>query len=382
MERLTNVIQPYAWGSKELIARLCGRPPSEFPEAEMWMGAHPVAPSRVGSRSLVELIEGASEATLGLKVVKRYGRKLPYLLKLLAAAQPLSLQAHPSLAQAREGFEKENALGIPLTAPHRNYKDANHKPELICALTPFKALCGFRAVGDSVQLLESLGQDALAKRLNTGIKPTFEWLMGLSRPEAAVLVEAVVVACQRHSGKWERECANVVELQKLYPGDIGVVSALLLNFLELKPGEAIYLPAGNLHAYLGGLGVEVMANSDNVLRGGLTPKHVDVPELLKVLDFRSGPVAIVQPTREGEEDVYVTPAPEFRLSRFALTRRSAQPVRRGVEILVCTEGKMTIGTMELKSGESMLIPASEGLYALFGQGVVYRVCVNDEPATK
>jgi mannose-6-phosphate isomerase len=377
MDRLTNVIQPYAWGSKELIARLCGRPPSEFPEAEVWMGAHPLAPSKIGNRSLLELIEGASEATLGPRVVKRYGRKLPYLLKLLAAAQPLSLQAHPSLNQAREGFERENALGIPLTAAHRNYKDPNHKPELLCAVTPFKALCGFRSVGESASLFEALGQSALAVRVKAGLKDAFEWLMGLPKPEATALVEAVVAACGRHTGRWESECANAVELQKLYPGDIGVVSALLLNYLELKPGEAIYLPAGNLHAYLGGLGVEVMANSDNVLRGGLTPKHVDVPELLKVLDFRAGPVSIVHPVQEGEEDVYVTPAPEFRLSRFGLDRRSAQPVRRGVEILVCTEGKMTVGSMELRCGESLLISANEGLYGLSGQGVIYRVTVND-----
>lgn len=377
MERLTNVIQPYAWGSKELIARLCGRGPSESPEAEMWMGAHPLAPSRVGTRTLIELIEGSSEATLGPRVVQRYGRKLPYLLKLLAAAQPLSLQAHPSLNQAREGFERENALGIPTTAAHRNYKDPNHKPELLCAITPFRALCGFRSVAETVNLFEALGQPAIAAKVKAGLKSAFEWLMAMPKPEAAVLVETVVAACQRHTGRWESECANAVALQKLYPGDIGVVSALLLNYLELKPGEAIYLPAGNLHAYLGGLGVEVMANSDNVLRGGLTPKHVDVAELLKVLDFRAGPVSVVHPTPEGEEEVYVTPAPEFRLSRFTLERRSAQPVRRGVEILVCTEGKMTIGSMDLRCGESVLISANEGLYGLAGHGVLYRVTVND-----
>ncbi|MBS1153300.1 MAG: mannose-6-phosphate isomerase, partial [Myxococcaceae bacterium] len=325
----------------------------------------------------LELIEAAPEATLGPKVVQRYGRRLPYLLKLLAAAQPLSLQAHPSLNQAREGFERENALGIPITAAQRNYKDPNHKPELLCALTPFKALCGFRNVGQTASLFEALGQAGLAARVKSGAKVAFEYLMGLPKEEAAVLVEAVAAACRRHTGIWERECANAAQLQQLYPGDVGVVSALLLNYLELKPGEAIYLPAGNLHAYVGGLGVEVMANSDNVLRGGLTPKHVDVPELLKVLDFRAGPVSIVHPTREGEEDVYLTPASEFRLSRFSLERRSAQPARRGVELLICTEGKVTIGAMELRCGDSVLICANEGLYALSGNGVVYRVTVNE-----
>lgn len=377
MERLTNVIQPYAWGSKDLIAKVCGRGPSEMPEAELWMGAHPVAPSRIGSKSLIELIDASPDTVVGARVVQRYGKKLPYLLKLLAAAQPLSLQAHPSLHQAREGFERENAAGIPLTAPHRNYKDANHKPELICALTPFEALCGFRAIPQTVALFEQLKQPVVAAKVKAGLKGAFEWLMTLPKAEAGALVDAVVAACHGDVGRWEAECANAIALAKLYPGDVGVVSALLLNHLVLKPGEAIYLPAGNLHAYLGGLGVEVMASSDNVLRGGLTPKHVDVPELLKVLDFKNGPVAVVQPVREGEEDVYLTPAPEFRLSRFVLDRRSAQPARRGVEILVCTEGRVTVGAMELKSGESALISANEGLYALAGQGVVFRVTVND-----
>ncbi len=377
MDRLTNVIQPYAWGSKELLARLCGRPPSEMPEAELWMGAHPLAPSRVGNRTLLEVIEAAPELTLGPRVVQRYGRKLPYLLKLLAAAQPLSLQAHPSLRQAREGYEAENALGIPLSAAHRNYKDPNHKPELLCAVTAFKALCGFRNVAETVSLFEALGQGGLAARIKVSLKAAFEWLMGLPKPEAVALVEAVIAACQHHTGRWQDECSNAIALQKLYPGDVGVVSALWLNFLELKPGEAVYLPAGNLHAYLGGLGVEVMANSDNVLRGGLTPKHVDVPELLKVLDFRAGPVSIVHPVQDGEEEVYVTAASEFRLSRFTLERRSAQPTRRGVEILVCTEGRITVGSIALRSGESVLVSAHEGLYAISGQGVVYRVTVND-----
>jgi mannose-6-phosphate isomerase len=376
MERLTNVVQPYAWGSKELLARLAGRHPSESPEAELWMGAHPLAPSRIHAKTLLELIEANPKQVLGSTVSERYGPKLPYLLKLLAAAQPLSLQAHPSLAQAREGFEKENAARVPLTAAHRNYKDSNHKPELVCALTPFRALCGFRAVPETAALLEALGQGQLAEKVKGGLKGAFEWLMGLSKPEAAAFVETVITAARTHSGKWEKECATAIELHKLYAADIGVVSALLLNCLELQPGEAIYLPAGNLHAYLGGLAVEVMASSDNVLRGGLTPKHVDVAELLKVLDFRSGPVAVLTPEGVGEQ-VYVTPAPEFRLSRFVLDGRSVQPPRRGAEVLVCTEGRVTAGSLELRPSDSVFIAASEGLYGLAGTGVVYRATVND-----
>ena len=377
MERLTNVVQPYAWGSKELLAKLSGRAVSESPEAEVWMGAHPLAPSRIHNKTLIEVIESAPSATLGAAATQRWGSKLPYLLKLLAAAHPLSLQAHPSLSQAREGFEKENAARVPLTARDRNYKDPNHKPELLCALTRFRALCGFRAVPQTVELLELLKQPDFAARVKAGLKPAFEWLMTLPKPEAGTLVEAVVTAARAVTGRWEKECATAVELQKLYPGDIGVVSALLLNSLELSPGQAIYLPAGNLHAYLGGLAVEVMANSDNVLRGGLTPKHVDVHELLKVLDFRSGPVAIVEPELTEGEQVYLTPAPEFRLSRFVLDGRSVQPTRRGAEILVCTEGRVTAGALELRPSDSVFIADSEGLYGLAGTGIVYRATVND-----
>ena len=377
MDRLTNLVQAYAWGSKELLARLSGRPPSESPEAELWMGAHPVAPSRIHNKTLIELIDAAPVAMLGAAVAQRWGNRLPYLLKLLAAEQPLSLQAHPSLAQAREGFEKENAAGVPLNAPNRNYKDANHKPELLCALTPFRALCGFREIPQTLELLQALKQPALAAQVKLGLKPAFEWLMTLPRREATTLVETVVDAAHAVTGRWEKECATAIELHKRYPGDVGVVSALLLNSLELQPGQAIYLPAGNLHAYLGGLGVEVMASSDNVLRGGLTPKHVDVPELLKVLDFRSGPVSVVEPQANAEEQVYLTPAPEFRLSRFQLDRRSLQPNRHGAEILVCTEGKVTAGALELRPSDSVFIPASEGQYRLSGSGVVYRASVND-----
>lgn len=376
MERLTNVTQPYAWGSKELLAKLGGRPPSESPEAEVWMGAHPIAPSRILNQTLIEVLEAAPGSTLGAEVMLRWGVKLPYLLKLLAAAQPLSLQAHPSLAQARAGFDRENAANVPLTAPHRNYKDCNHKPELLCALTAFRALCGFREVGKTVELFEALGQSALAARLKAGLQPTFAWLMTLPKSEAAVLVEAVVAAGKGITGHWEKECANAVLLNKLYPGDIGVVSALLLNYLELQPGQAIYLPAGNLHAYLGGLAVEVMASSDNVLRGGLTPKHVDVPELLAVLDFRPAEVAVLEPEPSDGEEVYRTPAAEFRLSRFVLQGRSLQPTRRGAEILVCTEGKVTVGSLEVKPTDSVFVPASDGLYGLAGTGVVYRATVN------
>ncbi|HEX5747365.1 MAG TPA: mannose-6-phosphate isomerase, class I [Archangium sp.] len=394
MDLLDNVIQPYAWGSRTAIAELLGQPsPSAACQAELWMGAHPGAPSRVnrptGGVTLLEAIRSSPERELGEQVTRRFGAELPFLLKVLAAETPLSLQTHPSLVQAREGFARENALGVPVGAPHRNYKDANHKPELICALTPFDALCGFRSADETLALFDSLGVAALEPLLAPlraspdakGVARMFEALMTLPREQRWPLVDAVVSACAAHEGKGGRfaeELRWALRLGELYAGDPGVIGALMLNLVRLRPGEAIYLSAGNLHAYLRGVGVEIMANSDNVLRGGCTPKHVDVPELLRVLDFRCGPIGLVPAaTTDGVEFVYPTPTDEFRLSRFQLRPGvSAQPRRRGPEILLCTEGSARLSaggqTLALPRGASVFVSAAEGAYTLEGEGVVYR----------
>jgi mannose-6-phosphate isomerase len=394
VDLLDNVIQPYAWGSRTAIASLMGRPtPSPTPEAELWMGAHPGAPSRVktggATASLLETIRQAPERELGEAITRRFGAELPFLLKVLAAGTPLSLQTHPSLAQAREGFARENAQGIPLSAPHRNYKDANHKPELLCALTPFDALCGFRCADQTLALFEALAVPAMEPLLRPlresvderGVRRMFETLMTLPRGERGPLVEAAVAGCARRAATgapYARELGWAVRLGELYPGDPGVLGALMLNLVRLEPGEAIYLPAGNLHAYLEGVGVEIMANSDNVLRGGCTPKHVDVPELLRVLDFRCAPIPPMraQPARDGEE-VYETPTEEFRLSRLPLTAGTAvRPERRGAEILLCIEGHARLSSgrvsLEVPRGGSAFVSASDGAYTLEGEGVVFR----------
>ena len=394
MYLLDNVIQPYAWGSRTAIAELLGQPaPSANPQAELWMGAHPGAPSRVrresGVQSLLEILQSAPERELGEAVTRRFGNELPFLFKVLAAETPLSLQTHPSLVQAREGYARENELGVPLGAPHRNYKDANHKPELICALTPFDALCGFRRADETLALFDSLGLGLLAPLLAPlraspdahGVSRLFEALMMLPLEQRGPLVDAVVAACAARVGQGSRfseELRWAVRLGELYPGDPGVIGALLLNLVRLQPGEAIYLSAGNLHAYLRGVGMEIMANSDNVLRGGCTPKHVDVPELLRVLDFRCGPIGLVQPTStDGVEFVYPTPTEEFRLSRLQLRPGvSPRSERRGPEILLCTEGsaRLSVGgeTLALPRGASVFVGAADGAYALEGDGVVFR----------
>ncbi len=395
MYALKNAIKDYAWGSRTAIAELTGRDaPSPNPEAELWMGAHPSAPSCVllpsGPEPLDALIRRDPATTLGDRVTRRFGARLPFLLKVLAAARPLSLQAHPSAEQATAGYAREDALGIPLVAPHRNYRDASHKPELIVALGRFRALCGFRRRDATASLLTELDVPELAavrRRLDAGpeaagIQAAFEALLALAAPERVATVAATVAACARHvgrSGRFSEEFAVALALADEYPGDIGVVSALLLNRVTLLPGEGVYLPAGNLHAYLEGVGVEIMASSDNVLRGGLTPKHVDVPELLRVLDFEPIDAIPLAATPSGTESVYATPAPEFRLSRVDLAGGACSLATTGPEILLVTAGEAVaqdrIGRHRLRRGESAFLPAASGEVSLEGTATVFRAAV-------
>jgi mannose-6-phosphate isomerase len=392
LDLLENTIQPYAWGSRTALAALRGEPPSAGPEAELWMGAHPLAPSRArrggALRSLAELVAAAPEAELGRRALAAHGPQLPFLLKVLAAEQPLSLQAHPDPVQAQEGFAREDAAGVPRDAPGRNYRDPHPKPELLCALSPFDALCGFRPAAEALALVHALGVpglDAVRERLAgggaEGLREAFTWLASLPVAARAPLVEAVAGAARAVRGPFADALAWTVRLAALYPGDPGVVIALLLRHVRLAPGEALYLPAGNMHAYLRGLGVEIMAPSDNVLRGGLTPKHVDVPELLRVLRFGEEPIPVVHPVAEASgEQVYRTPARHFELSRIALARSRFAAEVTGPEILLCTEGQATATPqggegVTLATGASAFVPAATGTYALQGSGVVFRAAV-------
>ncbi|MFI6022577.1 mannose-6-phosphate isomerase, class I [Streptomyces sp. NPDC051287] len=381
MDRLDNTVRPYAWGSPTAIPKLLGVEPSGEPQAEMWMGAHPGAPSRTGRGTLVEVIDADPKAELGEAAVARFGPRLPFLLKILAAGAPLSLQVHPDLEQAREGYEDEERRGIPVDAPDRNYKDANHKPELICALTEFDGLCGFRTPERAAGLLEALGVDSLkpyvdllrAQPEEAALREVLTAVLTADREEMAHTVAEAAAACARLGG----DHAPYAGLAHHYPGDPGVIAAMLLNHVRLQPGEALFLGAGIPHAYLAGLGVEIMANSDNVLRCGLTPKHVDVPELLRVVRFEAGDPGVLRPEAAPDgEEVYETPIDEFRLSRYVLpagttARDLTLPTP---QILLCTAGAVRAGEEDLTPGQSVFVPAGEKT-EVSGAGTVFRATV-------
>lgn len=393
---LKNTIQEYAWGSHTAIAEFLGTSsPSAQPQAELWMGAHPKAPSKIlvdgGWRPLPEVLEEWPVEILGPRVADAFGPTLPFLFKVLAAAKPLSIQAHPDLQQARDGFARENKLGIPLDAPNRNYRDANHKPEIICALTPFWALNGFRAPAEIVALLGKIDSPVLAEPTRTlqqspdapGLGRFFDTIMTMpDSPRRAAVGEAVVYA--RNNAVDDPVSEWIIKLNAEYPGDIGVLSPLLLNLVKLDPGQAMYLRAGRLHAYLDGVGMELMANSDNVLRGGLTPKHIDVPELLKVLDFDFEELAVLEPRESGPcERAYNSDAPEFDLTVIVVSSGSSytSPEDRSVEILICTSGSAVAknlensAALELSKGMSVLVPSALRRYAIEGAATFYKASV-------
>ncbi|MFE9539064.1 mannose-6-phosphate isomerase, class I [Streptomyces sp. NPDC006691] len=386
MDRLTNTIRPYAWGSTTLIPELLGTEATGEPQAEMWMGAHPGAPSQLdrgaGATSLSDVIAADPAGELGRAAVARFGPRLPFLLKLLAAGAPLSLQVHPDLAQAKEGYDAEERAGVPLDAPHRNYKDANHKPELICALTPFEGLCGFRTPEEAARTLAALEVDSLkpyvdllrAHPVEAALREVLTAVLTADREEMAATVTETAAACARLGGAPYTAYAS---LAHHYPGDPGVLAAMLLNYVRLQPGEALFLGAGVPHAYLSGMGVEIMANSDNVLRCGLTPKHVDVPELLRVVRFEPTDPGVLRPEASPSgEELYETPIDEFRLSRFVRAEGAAPTELTAAtpQIVLCTAGSPSVGGLTLTPGAAVFVPAEEKS-ELSGTGTVFRATV-------
>lgn len=392
---LENTIQDYAWGSKTAIAELLGQPsPAPNPQAELWMGAHPKAPSLVWQQAqripFDQWIATHPRDILGQAVANRFAGRLPFLFKVLAVERPLSIQAHPDRAQAREGFLRENALGIPLSSAQRNYRDTNHKPELVCALTPFWALNGFRTIEQILHLLRPIpgpALDRLASRLEEGgnrhgLQDFFIALLTLTEdPRRQVIREVTHFAAT--AGSREPAFDWVLRLEAAYPGDVGVLAPLFLNLVQLQPGEAMFLDAGDLHVYLGGCAIELMANSDNVVRGGLTHKHIDLDELLRIVTIREKTLTRITPRQQADgARVYDTPAEEFVLSVIPVTEgRVFSGGGQSVEILLCTEGTVTVKEsatatgLEITKGMSVMVPAAVQRYTITGQGMLYKASV-------
>jgi mannose-6-phosphate isomerase len=402
VDLLEPVIQPYAWGSHTAIAELQGRPaPTAEPEAELWMGAHPSAPSgvrRPGGRTTLDAVIAADPpGELGAACAARFGGRLPFLLKVLAADKALSIQVHPSRAQAEAGCREETERGLAPGDKSRNYVDGWPKPEILCALTRFEVLAGLRTSADAAALLGALRVrelEPLATDL-AGAGLAGAGLAGAAGPAAltralgailtwpaegrAVLLAAVVAACERVAagdGEYAAAAAATVRIAGDHPGDLGIVASLLLRHAVLRPGEAVFLPAGAPHSYLHGTGVELLANSNNVVRAGLTPKHIDVPELLKLVDPAAA-VPVIEPRPAGPGVLaYYSPAPEFRLFRAEPgTEEMTLPGSGGARIVLCTEGtgllRAESGTLKLARGESCYLSAGDELVTASGPAALF-----------
>ncbi|GAA3337343.1 mannose-6-phosphate isomerase, class I [Curtobacterium pusillum] len=376
---ITNTPRDYAWGSVTAIPELLGRTVTGAPQAELWLGAHPGSPSVVvnpamvgGADTLRDWIAAEPQSALG---PDRTG--LPFLLKVLAAAAPLSLQAHPTPEQAREGFEREEAAGVPIDDPARNYKDPFPKPELVVALSErFEALSGFRPVAETLAEVETLDAGSgrlgpLTVHLQHGLEDTVRWLETADSSALAVVQAVSDLAAALPDEALTPNTSTVRDLATSYPGDPGIVVSLLMHRVTLAAGEAMYLPAGNIHAYLDGLGIELMAPSDNVLRGGLTPKHVDVPELLRVLDFTAYPAPVLAPERvDAGVERFAPEGVGFALLRVTGDGRPVGLGSGGVaplvgpSIAICTAGAVTLvgatSATLLRQGESCYITPDEG----------------------
>jgi mannose-6-phosphate isomerase len=389
MWQMSNTIRHYPWGSRTVIPGLLGEPvPADRPYAELWMGGHPDQPSVLSTGiPLDEAIAERPVELLGPEVHERFGARLPFLVKVLAADSPLSLQAHPTMAQARAGYAAEEAAGVPKDDPTRTFKDPWHKPELLLALTTFEALCGFRPVEESLHCLAKLQlpelKPTIAALARGGLQSAIPQLLALSGKRRTHLVEAVSQKAASFVAAHDPEFINTYRwataLAAANPGDPGVVISLMCNHLKLAPGEAVFLPAGNLHAYLCGAGVEVMASSDNVLRGGLTRKHVDLAALIEVLDFSDGKIPVTYPVLGPGGLRYPVPVDDFDLTRCQLDEQIGSLGTRGPQVLLCTEGQAVLGSeggeVRLGAGQSVFVPAGVPVTAR-GPAVLYRTTTN------
>lgn len=383
---MSNTIQNYAWGSIDSFSQLFDiANPQQQPQAELWMGAHPNGCSQVDYQGqkirLSDLIASDPAHFLSANTAQTFG-ELPYLFKILAAEQALSIQVHPSKSEAEQGFAKENAAQIPLTAANRNYKDPNHKPELVYALTDYQAMNGFRPINEIVEhfqrlaivplqpLLEHLQQ----QQTEVGLKSFFTELLSFSGSEKQVAIEQLIAYAHRHQEQALFQL--ILTLAETYPHDIGLFAPLILNVLTLKPGQAMYLDARTPHAYLKGTGLEIMANSDNVLRAGLTPKHIDITELAKCTRFAEKPVSTLLLTPKITDDALLFPVPvtDFKFAIYPQPKQCRVNVS-SAQILLAIDHDATLTaadgqTVTIHKGESIFVPAYTEHYQLSSLGRV------------
>ena len=389
LHRLINPVMPYAWGSHEAIATLQGRAVSEDPEAELWIGAHPQAPSKLelDGRSLPEFIDDDPRGALGERVIDQFGNRLPFMVKVIAAAQPLSLQVHPDDEQARAGFARESVEGVDVADSRRCYRDPNAKPEMVLPLSDFDALLGFRPVAEAIDTLSALAVSALdpllaALRAGASTGEAFLRLAEWPSDERGPLVAAV-----RAAASSDRDLTWVVELADRYPTDPGVVGALLLNRLTLPPGRACYVSPGTIHAYLRGTAIEVLGCSDNVVRAGLTPKHVATAELRPLLRLDSARPAFLETTPiSDDEEGWRPQRPEFQLARLRVDGQHVAERAETPEILLCVGGKVEVcgddNSVSFGSGEAIFVSAGERELTFVGQGVIIRATTGDLPTRR
>ncbi len=398
--RLSPCLKSYDWGSYDALPAFLGIEPTGEAVAEAWFGTHPLGPCPVasvdgdaGDLSLAEVTARDPAFWFGAG-----NREMSFLLKVLAIGRPLSLQMHPNLVEARRGFDEENRRGIPVSDPTRVFRDANHKPELICALTEIDALCGFRPTADSIELLTLLSGrigEGFVHALNAGmsiktlvrrsLSPTDELVGATIAARSAAIAELVECADRVVSRgcpeKYRLAATWIARLGRQYPTDGGVAVAALLNCVRLNKGEALFLDAGNMHAYLRGLGVEIMANSDNVIRAGMTSKHIDVDVLTRLVDTDpiAEPVTVARRSTlmgGAEWETWVVPVPDFSLSRVKVRSDNpeALPDAPGIRVALCSEGSVTVtgsgSTVILRKGQALVSPASAAL-TISGDGEAF-----------
>ncbi|NCH56423.1 mannose-6-phosphate isomerase [Cronobacter muytjensii] len=387
MQKLINSVQNYAWGSKTALTELYGvENPDGLPMAELWMGAHPKSSSQVqdaqgNMRALRDVIDADKTALLGEQVAARFG-ELPFLFKVLCADQPLSIQVHPNKQASEEGFARENAAGIPLDAAERNYKDPNHKPELVFALTPFLAMNAFREFSEIASLLQPVAgaHTAIAHFLAAPdadrLRELFAGLLNMQGEEKSRALAVLKATVESQQGEpWD----TIRFIAQFYPDDSGLFSPLLLNVVKLNPGEAMFLFAETPHAYLQGVALEVMANSDNVLRAGLTPKYIDIPELVANVKFVAKPAAqlLTQPEQHGATLNFPIPVEDFAFSLHDLGTQPERLAQASAAILFCVEGEAVLSKddqrLTLKPGESAFVAANESPVSVSGVGRLARV---------